>query len=171
MACRRAAVGVEQFDEQHAVTTEPMTGSLLGPGEGQEGNVFGIDMTRRVSGADTDGAVFAVEFDLPPGEEVPPHIHHNEEEVLYVVSGEIESRVGEESVDAPAGSCHTIPRGTVHAQANHGTDPATLLVMFSPAHLEDLFERSTEVTPEEFQELATEYGMEPVSPEQSTADN
>lgn len=139
-----------------------MTGSLLGPGEGLDGRVFGLEMTRRVRGADTDGAFFAVEFELAPGEEIPPHVHHNEEEVLYVVGGEIESRVGDERVDAPAGSCHTIPRGTVHAQANRGTEPATLLVAFSPPHLEDLFERSTDLTEEEFGELAAEYGMEPV---------
>jgi quercetin dioxygenase-like cupin family protein len=138
-----------------------MTKSLLGPDEGLKGNVFGINMTRRVSGDDTDGAVFAVEFELSPGEEIPPHIHHNEQEVLYVVDGEIQSRVGDETVDAPAGSCHTIPRGTVHGQTNHGTDPATLLVMFSPAHVEELFEQSTEVTPEEFEELAADYGLEP----------
>lgn len=139
--------------------TEPET--LLGPDEGLDGHVFGIEMTRRVSSADTDGAFFAVEFELPPGEEVPPHIHHNEEEVLYVVAGEIESLVGDETLDAPAGSCHTIPRGTVHGQANHGAEPATLLVMFAPPHLEDLFERSMEVTPDEFEELAADYGIEP----------
>lgn len=138
-----------------------MSGSLLGPGEGLDGHVFGTDMTRRVSGSDTDGAFFAVEFELAPGEEVPPHIHHNEEEVLYVVDGEVESRVGDETRDAPAGACHTIPRGIIHGQTNHGSDPATLLVMFAPAHLEELFEQSTQVSPEEFEELAADYGMEP----------
>lgn len=138
-----------------------MTGSLLGPGEGLDGRVFGLDMTRRVRGTDTGGAFFAVEFELSPGEEVPPHIHHNEEEILYIVSGEVESRVGDERIDAPAGTCHTIPRGTVHGQANHGSEPATLLVAFAPPHLEGLFERSTEVTEEEFEELAAEYGVEP----------
>ncbi|SEO77625.1 Cupin domain protein [Halogranum amylolyticum] len=139
-----------------------MSKSLLGPGEGMAGHVFGLDMTRRVSGDDTNGAYFALEFELPPGEEIPPHIHHNEEEILYVIDGEIESRVGEETHKALAGACRAIPRGTVHAQANHGRDPATLLVIFSPPHLEELFERSAEVTPEEFQELAADYGMEPV---------
>lgn len=139
-----------------------MTETLLGPGEGLHGQVFGLEMTRRVRSTDTNGAFFAVEFDLPAGEEIPPHVHHNEEEVLYVVSGEIESRVGDERVTAPAGACHSIPRGTVHAQANHGTEPATLLVVFSPPHLEELFEKSTEVTADEFQELAADFGMEPV---------
>lgn len=139
-----------------------MSESLLGPEEGLEGHVFGLEMTRRVSGADTNGAFFTVEFKLPPGEEVPPHIHHNEEEILYVVDGKIESQVGDKTLDAPAGACHTIPRGTVHAQSNNSTDPATLLVSFSPPHLEDLFEKSTDVSPEEFQKLAADYGMEPV---------
>lgn len=138
-----------------------MSKSLLGPDEGLEGNVFGLDMTRRVSGTDTNGAVFAVEFDLEPGEEIPPHIHHNEEEILHVVDGEVESRVGEETVAAPAGSCHTIPRGTVHAQSNTGTEPATLFVIFTPGELDSLFEQSTEVSPDEFEELAADYGMEP----------
>lgn len=138
-----------------------MTDSLRGPGEGLTGTVFGIEMTRRVSGGDTDGAFFTIEFDLSPGEGIPPHVHHNEEEVVYVVSGEIESRVGDESVDAPAGSCHTIPRDTVHAQTNHSTEPATLLVTFSPPHLEELFEKSAEVSAEEFEGLAADYGMEP----------
>lgn len=35
-----------------------MTESILDPGEGLDGRVFGIDMKRHVSGADTDGAFF-----------------------------------------------------------------------------------------------------------------
>lgn len=62
-------------------STEPMTELLLGPGEGVDGNVFGLEMTRRVSGADTEGAFFAVEFELPPGEEIPPHIHFAAESI------------------------------------------------------------------------------------------
>lgn len=34
--------------------------------------------------------------------------------------------------------------------------------MFSPAHVEELFEQSTEVTPDEFEDLAADYGLEPV---------
>lgn len=138
-----------------------MTESILGPGEGLHGQAFGLDMTRRVSGADTDGAFCAVEFELPPDEEIPPHIHHNEEEVLYVIEGEIKSQVGEETYDAPAGSCHTIPRGTAHGQSNHGTEPATLLLMFSPPHLEEPYKQSIEAESDKFEELAADYGLEP----------
>lgn len=33
--------------------------------------------------------------------------------------------------------------------------------MFSPPHLEELFEQRTELTPEEFGDLAADYGIEP----------
>ncbi|WP_255417628.1 hypothetical protein [Halorubrum sp. 48-1-W] len=40
-------------------------------------------------------------------------------------------------------------------------EPATLLVMFSPPHFEELLEQRTELIPEEFGDLAADYGIEP----------
>ncbi len=131
-----------------------------GPGEGEILKAFGLDFGIRIAGSETNGAWFAFEFELARGGEVPPHIHKNEEEVIFVLEGEIKSRVGERIVNASAGSCHLVPRGTVHGQTNRGTTTARLLLVFSPPHLEGMLREASRVSDDQFPEIAAKYGME-----------
>ncbi|WP_431191367.1 cupin domain-containing protein [Funiculus sociatus] len=55
------------------------------------------------------------------------------EEMFYVLEGEVEILVGEQTVQGQAGAFVLVPRGTPHAFANRGTQAAKLLIMFCPA--------------------------------------
>ena len=96
------------------------------------------------TGAETNGAYFQVEAFVPPGGGPPPHIHHREDETFYLVEGELEVRLGDETISASAGDFVNIPKGTPHAFVNRGQTPAKMIATFVPAGIEHFFEEALE---------------------------
>ena len=92
----------------------------------------GDHYTFLITGEETGGAYFAMEAIVPPGGGPPPHIHQREDETFYLVEGEVEFRVGEETVTAGPGDFVNVPRGTVHNFRNAGTETARIVLTFTP---------------------------------------
>lgn len=69
-----------------------------------------------------------------PGERNPLHSHPNCEELLYVVSGECEHLLGEETYRLGAGSVIRIPRGIKHWARCISDEPLTAVIAFSSAY-------------------------------------
>jgi mannose-6-phosphate isomerase-like protein (cupin superfamily) len=68
----------------------------------------------------------------PPRLIAPLHIHHHDDEAWYVLEGSLRLKVGEDEVEAHAGSSVFVPRGTPHTFWNPGPVPVRyLLVMTS----------------------------------------
>jgi len=107
----------------------------------------GDHYTFLVTGAETGGAYFVMEALVPPGGGPPPHIHTREDETFYVLDGEVEFLLGEETVTARRGGFVNIPRGTVHRFINTGTDTARLVLTFTPAGIEHWFVETLERAP------------------------
>ena len=61
-----------------------------------------------------------------------PHVHRVHADVFYVLEGELEFRLGDETVRVPAGSCIAAPRGLVHGFRNPGDVPARYLNLHAP---------------------------------------
>jgi oxalate decarboxylase/phosphoglucose isomerase-like protein (cupin superfamily) len=113
---------------------------------------------------------------VPPGGGPPPHIHTREDETFYLLEGEVEFLLGEETITAGPGDFVNVPRGTVHCFKNTGTDTARLVLTFTPAGIEHWFAETLErapndVTPEDvpdnveavaarYVEAAPRYGLE-----------
>jgi quercetin dioxygenase-like cupin family protein len=97
-----------------------------------------------VTGAESGGAYFAMEAFVPPGGGPPPHIHRNEDETFYVVEGQCDFLLGQETVTGGVGDFINVPRGTVHRFHNAGTTPARLILTFTPAGIERFFEETLE---------------------------
>lgn len=70
---------------------------------------------------------------IKPGCANPAHYHPNCDEVLHVLHGVIEHRVGDEYVQLSAGDTISIPTGQIHNARNVGTDNAELVISFSSA--------------------------------------
>jgi quercetin dioxygenase-like cupin family protein len=100
-----------------------------------------------VTGEESGGAYFAMEAYVPPGGGPPPHIHTREDETFYVLEGQIEVLLGEETVVAGSGDFVNVPRGTVHCFRNAGTETARLVLTFAPAGIEGFFEETLEPAP------------------------
>jgi mannose-6-phosphate isomerase-like protein (cupin superfamily) len=74
-----------------------------------------------------------LELSLAPGETgARPHTHGAHTDVFYVVAGEIELRLGDETVRLPAGSCVAAPPLLVHGFRNPGAVEARYLNLHAP---------------------------------------
>jgi quercetin dioxygenase-like cupin family protein len=109
----------------------------------------GDHYTFLVTGQDSGGAYFAMEALVPPGGGPPPHIHTREDETFYLLEGQVEFLLGEETISAGPGDFVNVPRGTVHRFQNTGTETARLVLTFNPAGIERWFEETLERAPNE----------------------
>ena len=125
---------------------------VLGPGEGH--TIPGSDViTLKATGEQTGGSIGFLEATTRPGAGPPRHIHHRADELFYVLEGHFQFLAGERLVDAPPGTFVFVPRGTVHAAKNVGTEPGRVLAAFIPGGQELAFE--------EFARLAPAQGEDP----------
>lgn len=100
---------------------------VLGPDDGERLSVLGAPMLVKSDAA--GAAVFLADHTVPPGYGVPPHIHDGEDEVFYILEGELTlvSTAGE--TKARPGSTAVLPRGAMHGFRNDGEAPARFLVI------------------------------------------
>ena len=95
------------------------------PGEqGRRRNVLGDNQRVLLTGEDTGGSYALIEDFNPPGMGIPLHLHRNEDEMFYVVEGQVEFRIGTEILRAGAGTTVHMPRDTPHAFTIIGDVPA-----------------------------------------------
>jgi quercetin dioxygenase-like cupin family protein len=76
--------------------------------------------------------VTAIEVTLKPGFGHNFHKHPNQEEVIYVMAGEIEQWLESEKRTLGPGDAIFIDTNVVHASFNEGSQPARLMVMLGP---------------------------------------
>ncbi len=88
----------------------------------------------------TAGSVTVIDNVIGVGQGPPRHLHQVEDELFYVLEGEIRVEAGDEVLDAPQGALVFIPRGVPHVFQAVGGAPARLLVIFTPAGMERFFE-------------------------------
>ena len=81
------------------------------PGEGKKLWVAEELMTFVISGEDTGGKYTLTDSTAPSQGEVPPHIHHREDEAFWVLEGDLEVLVGEDEIGASAASFVHLPGG------------------------------------------------------------
>ena len=75
-----------------------------------------------------------------PGKRNPLHAHPNCEELLYVISGTCEHKLGDDLFQLTPGSIIRIPRGTPHWARCISTEPLVAVISFSSPdrHTENL---------------------------------
>jgi mannose-6-phosphate isomerase-like protein (cupin superfamily) len=112
---------------------------ILPPGGGR---AYAIGAMRGVFKAD-EAAYCASEWTVEPGGAGPgPHHHEIEDEVFLVTAGTMRFRLGDDWVEAPAGTFLQIPAGVTHDFENRGSVPATAFNVFVPGgHFEARFAR------------------------------
>jgi mannose-6-phosphate isomerase-like protein (cupin superfamily) len=71
-----------------------------------------------------------------PGQEEPLHQHPNCEQILHVLHGETEFRVGDSLYHLTTGDTLRIPQSTPHQAINAGWEPLHLLATFSSPRVE-----------------------------------
>ncbi|MBM3214955.1 cupin domain-containing protein [Candidatus Poribacteria bacterium] len=76
---------------------------------------------------------------IDPGESNPLHYHPNCEEVIFVLAGQCDHRLGDESFALEVGSSLRIPRGVVHKAMNTGWEPVMMVIAYSAPNRETVF--------------------------------
>jgi mannose-6-phosphate isomerase-like protein (cupin superfamily) len=105
---------------------------LVRPGEGEQLHALGLTAIEKIRSADTNGVCYAFEVIAPPGFGIPPHVHHLEDEVLYVIEGEYAIVLGEERLRAGPGSVLNFTRGTAHGFESVGPSAGRVLHVVTP---------------------------------------
>jgi mannose-6-phosphate isomerase-like protein (cupin superfamily) len=91
-------------------------------------------VTIRASGADTGGAVFAVDAILPPGLTGPPrHRHRAQTETFTVVDGRLSVVVGREEHVLGEGETAVVAPSVSHTFSNPFAEPARIRMAETPA--------------------------------------
>jgi quercetin dioxygenase-like cupin family protein len=126
---------------------------------------------------DTDGALGALEGTFfQRGYGPPLHVHTREDEVMYVLEGQIRFSVGDDEFVADPGTWVWQPRGVPHTFKVE-SERARALIMFTPGGIERMFEeggtpagdsleppRQQEYDVEAAVALAARFGFEVVGP-------
>lgn len=129
-------------------------------------DVLGTPTRILLDGKQTHGAFALVEIIGQPGDGIPPHVHHREEETFHVVEGELEIWCGGHTVNLRAGDTYFAPRHIPHSPRFVGSHPGRVLVTLSPAGFERVFREldtlaaDGPVTPEAAANLLQAYGCD-----------
>jgi len=122
-----------------AAGTEP---AVLRAGDGEALWSVGALLLVKADGERTDGAYTLVDHTAPAGYETPYHCHHREDELCYVLDGELDCLYGADGENEIRVGQHdtvALPRGVPHGFRVAGEAPCRMLVCVAPAGLEEFF--------------------------------
>jgi quercetin dioxygenase-like cupin family protein len=112
------------------------TVNLVAPAEQESGRLFSL----KLLGPETGDSIMMFEETVPVGTKSTLHLHHDSDEVAYVLSGEVTFMIGDKvSVGGP-GSCTFMPRGVPHAWKSTGAETGRVLFLYTPAKAGGLIE-------------------------------
>lgn len=112
---------------------------LIRSGEGVTFDILGIPTVAKFNADDTSGAYLLSEQIVPPGMGVPPHVHTREDEIFFVLDGEVEFLAGERVIIGRAGDIVHAPRDVPHSYRAVGDNPAHMRFVAIPGGLEGMF--------------------------------
>ena len=113
-----------------------MSGFVLGPGDGPGYAFHGAHVVIKASGRDTRGQLGVMESTYPAGLSVHTHVHAGEDEMFYLLAGELTGYCGDEPWTATAGSFVFVPRDHPHGFTVISAEPARALVITGPPQLD-----------------------------------
>ena len=110
-----------------------MAGTFVSGAKAQRDKLAWGDMAW-MSRPATTGAknLTVIEVTLLPGQGHNFHKHPDQEEVIYVIDGQIEQWIEKNRQNLKPGDSAFIPAGTVHASFTAGRSPAKLLAILGP---------------------------------------
>src|SRR5258706_5410323 len=109
-------------------------GIVVQPGQGQmSSRTPGREFALKLLGGATGDSIMIFEETVPAGTKSTLHLHHDSDEVAYVLSGEVTFMIGDQVTVGGAGAYAFMPRGVPHAWKSTGPDTVRLLFPYTPA--------------------------------------
>src|SRR5580700_10312041 len=128
-------------------------GLIVMPGNGPVWRMApGRSSTLKLQNGETDESIMIFEEVAPVGTVTPMHLHHDSDEVAYVLSdevayvlsGEITFKIGDAVTVGGPGTCAFMPRDVAHAWKSTGAETGRVLFMYIPGRAGKLFEEMAE---------------------------
>ena len=141
---------------------EMFSGFKVAAGESrlaEQVEIGGVPLTCKVSSQDTNGAMCVFEFsgNGPAG---PRHVHHDQDEWIYVIEGEFDFEIGGQLLRAQAGETVFLPRKVAHAWTSVGETPGKILDTYQPAgKMEDFYREVGRFTTPPIHEVLGVHGL------------
>jgi len=127
----------------------------------------GRSFALKLLGHETNESIMMFEETLPAGASSLHHLHHDSDEVAWVISGEFTFQIGDAVTVGGPGTCAFMPRDVPHAWKNTGTETGRVLFLYTPAAAGGLIEALSECRPtndEERTQLYERHRWEVVGP-------
>jgi quercetin dioxygenase-like cupin family protein len=116
-------------------------GIVVHPGEGPMSSFTpGRSIILKLLGGATDDSIMVFEETIPAGTKSAFHLHHDSDEVAYVLKGEVTFMIGDEVTVGGPGACAFMPRGVPHAWKSTGEETGRVLFLYTPATAGGLIE-------------------------------
>lgn len=137
-------------------------------------NIVGEETLVKVAAADSDGQLAFFQLVAPPMSGPPRHVHSREDELFYVLEGELVFELDGQRFPVGAGGTVFLRRGVVHAYQNFTERDARLLIATTPGGFSEFFVELSAATPaggmpafEVLRALAEKYGITTLGPPMS----
>jgi quercetin dioxygenase-like cupin family protein len=147
--------------------SERLTARVIRPGEGR--TVPALGMQYKVGAATRSANLLVMEGVVLPGVLVTPHTHTREDECSFILEGSLTYLVGDDVLEATAGSYVPKPRNVRHAFWNASHAPAKVIEVHTPTTFEHYYDRLGAIFESHdpggaafrhaFDELAAEHGL------------
>ena len=125
-----------------------------------------IGVTHKLTSRQTGGGYYLFEAVFDPESGNRLHVHTYEDEVVSVVQGVIQIRLGDGKLDASAGGVAHLPKGIPHALYNPGKTPLRIVALAIPGGMEQFFDelesaiRAGDLDDARHREISGKYGIE-----------
>ncbi len=112
---------------------------LSAPDSGDKYGFPGSMFYHRAKSGETGGVFSVIELITEPGKGVSVHVHEREDELVYVLEGDLEVTLGDQKMNASAGIMALLPRGIPHGFTNIGSRTSRILDVILPGAFDGYF--------------------------------
>jgi quercetin dioxygenase-like cupin family protein len=100
----------------------------------------GRTVSLKLRGGETGESIMVFEETVPVGTKSTLHLHHDSDELAYVLSGEVTFKIGDKVTVGGPGTCAFMPRDVPHAWKSTGAETGRVLFLYTPARAGGLIE-------------------------------
>src|SRR5262249_25671448 len=118
------------------MNTHPGSFKVIRDGEGQQFTVMGAKSSYKATAEDTRGAYSLAMETTPPHSGLPLHVHHREDEAMYILEGEYEIQCGDQTIRATKGTFVFLPKGVPNRFENVTDALGSYIYITSPGGFE-----------------------------------
>jgi mannose-6-phosphate isomerase-like protein (cupin superfamily) len=137
--------------------------TIIQPGAGRSFDFGGFGVRWKIDGEQTGDRFSIVHHPIAPRALAAPlHLHHNEDEYSFVLTGTLGALLGDEVVTAGPGTWVFKPREQWHTFWNAGETPCEIIEVIAPAGFENFFREVADARGdmEQFAAINRRYSLE-----------